>query len=53
MKTFRSRVDPVQVVPVQPTALVEFAETQLESGGRAVVIAVSVACPAGTNGLES
>jgi hypothetical protein len=46
--------DDSQVVPVQPTVLVELAETaQLESGGGAVVTDVAVACPAGTNGLES
>ncbi len=48
------RADDSQVVPVQPTVLVELAETaQLESGGGAVVIEVTVACPAGTNGLQS
>ena len=48
------RADDSQVVPVQPTVLVELAETaQLESGGGAVVIDVTVACPAGTNGLQS
>jgi len=49
-----ARADDSQVVPVQPTVLVELAETaQLESGGGAVVIEVTVACPAGTNGLQS
>jgi hypothetical protein len=48
------RADDAQAVPVQPTVLVELAETaQLESGGAAVVIAVTVACPGGTNGLQS
>jgi hypothetical protein len=48
------RADDAQVVPVQPTVLVELAETaRLESGGAAVVIDVTVACPAGTNGLLS
>lgn len=48
------RANDSQVVPVQPTVLVELAETaQLESGGGAVVIDVTVACPAGTTGLTS
>jgi hypothetical protein len=48
------RADDSQVVPVQPTVLVELAETaQLESGGGAVMIDVTVACPAGTTGLAS
>jgi hypothetical protein len=48
------RADDSLVVPVQPTVLVELADTaQLESGGGAVVIDVTVACPAGTNGLLS
>ena len=39
---------------MQPTVLVELAETaRLESGGGAVVIDVTVACPVGTNGLLS
>jgi hypothetical protein len=39
---------------VQPTVLVELAESaQLEAGGEAVVTDVTVACPAGTNGLQS
>jgi hypothetical protein len=39
---------------VQPTVLVELAETaQLEAGGAAAVIALTVACPVGTNGIES
>jgi hypothetical protein len=49
-----ARADDSQVVPVQPTVLVELAETaRLESGGEAVVIEVTVACPSGTNGLQS
>jgi len=49
-----ARADDSQVLTVQPTVLVELAETaRLESGGGAVVIDVTVACPAGTNGLES
>jgi hypothetical protein len=48
------RADDSQVVPVQPTVLVELAESaQLEAGGGAVVTDVTVACPAGTNGLQS
>jgi len=48
------RADDSEVVPVQPTVAVELAETaQLESGGGAVVMDVTVACPAGTNGLQS
>lgn len=48
------RADDSQVVDVQPTVLVELAETaQLESGGAAVLLDVTVACPAGTNGLQS
>jgi hypothetical protein len=43
-----------QVVPVQPTVLVELADSaRLEPGGGAVVLDVSVACPAGTTGLQS
>ena len=49
-----ARADDSQVLTVQPTVLVELAETaRLESGGGAVVLDVGVACPAGTNGLES
>jgi hypothetical protein len=48
------RADDSQVVPVQPTVLVELAETaRLESGGGAVAIDVTVACPVGTTGLTS
>jgi hypothetical protein len=48
------RADDSQVVPVQPTVLVELAESgQLVDGGQAVLLDVTVACPAGTNGLES
>jgi hypothetical protein len=48
------RANDAQAVPVQPTVLVELAETaRLESGGAAVVIDVTVACPAGTTGLPS
>jgi len=49
-----ARADETELVPVQPTVLVELAETaRLESGGGAMVIDVTVACPAGTNGLNS
>jgi hypothetical protein len=48
------RADDSQLVLVQPTVLVELAETaRPESDGAAVVIDVTVACPAGTNGLLS
>jgi hypothetical protein len=41
------------VVHVQPTVVVEIADSaRLESGG-AVVLAVAVACPAGVTGLQS
>ena len=43
-----------QVLVVEPRVSVELAETaQLQSGGSAVLIDVTVACPAGTTGLES
>jgi hypothetical protein len=49
-----ARADDSQLVPVQPTVLVELGETaQLETGGGAVLIDVTVACPARTNGRES
>jgi len=48
------RADDSEVVPVQPTVLVELAHTaRLESGGGAFVLDVSVASPGGTNGLQS
>ena len=48
------RAQDSQALQVQPTVLVELADTaQLESGGAALVIAVTVACPAGANGLQS
>lgn len=48
------RADDSEVVPVQPTVLVELAETaRLESGGGAIVVDVTVACPTGTNGIRS
>jgi hypothetical protein len=49
-----ARADDSEVVPVQPTVLVELAESgQRMDDGRAVVVDVTVACPAGTNGLRS
>ena len=49
-----ARADDSEAVTVQPTVLVELAETaRLESGGGAVVMDVTVACPAGTTGLQS
>lgn len=43
-----------QPVDVQPTIFVELADTaRLESEGGAVALAVTVACPNGTNGLRS
>jgi hypothetical protein len=49
-----ARATDAEVVTVQPTVLVELAESaRLQSGGEAVVLAVTVACPRGTLGLES
>jgi hypothetical protein len=49
-----ARADDSEVLTVQPTVLVELAQTaRLESGGAAVVMDVTVACPAGGNGLQS
>jgi hypothetical protein len=43
-----------ETLQVDPNVLVELAESaRLESGGTAVVLAVTVACPAGTAGLPS
>ncbi|MGH3019546.1 MAG: hypothetical protein ACRDNR_05220 [Gaiellaceae bacterium] len=43
-----------QLLQVDPAVLVELAESaRLESGGTAVVLGVTVACPAGTTGLLS
>lgn len=48
------RAQDAQSLDVQPTVLAELAETaQLESGGGAVTIAVTVACPVGVNALTS
>jgi hypothetical protein len=49
-----ARADDSEVVPVQPTVGVELAESgQRVDGGQAVVLDVTVACPAGTTGLLS
>jgi hypothetical protein len=43
-----------QLLRVDPAVLVELAESaRLESGGGAVVMGLTVACPTGTTGLES
>jgi len=43
-----------QLLRVDPAVLVELAQSaQLESGGGAVVMGLTVACPVGTTGLES
>lgn len=48
------RADDSQVVTVDPTVLVELAESaQILDGGAAVLLDVSVACPVGTTGRES
>jgi hypothetical protein len=48
------RTQDSQLLQVDPAVLVELAESALlESGGGAVTIAVTVACPAETTGLES
>jgi hypothetical protein len=48
------RVQDAQVVDVQPTVFVDLADTaQLESGGGAVLIDVTTACPVGANGQQS
>jgi hypothetical protein len=48
------RTQDSEVIDVQPTVLVELADTaQLETGGGAVVIDVTVACPVGTTGLQA
>jgi hypothetical protein len=45
------RAEDSELVDVQPSVVVELADTaRLQSGGAAVVIAVEVACPAGTTG---
>jgi hypothetical protein len=48
------RTQDSETLEVQPTVLVELGETaQLETGGGAVAIDVTVACPVGTTGLQS
>jgi hypothetical protein len=48
------RVEDVQLVDVQPSVHVDLADTaRLESGGAAVSIDVTVACPVGATGLPS
>jgi hypothetical protein len=48
------RTQDAEILDVQPTVLVELGESaRLESGGGAVVIDVTVACPVGTTGLRS
>jgi hypothetical protein len=48
------RAQDSEVIFVQPAVFVDIADTaQLESGGGALTIAVTVACPVGANGQES
>jgi hypothetical protein len=48
------RAQDAEVVDVQPTVFVDLADTaQLESGGGAVLIGVTTACPVGANGQQS
>jgi hypothetical protein len=48
------RAQDSEVLLVQPIVFVELADSaQLESGGEAVAIAVTVACPVGANGQQS
>jgi hypothetical protein len=48
------RTQDSETLNVQPTVLVELGETaQFETGGGAVVIDATVACPVGTTGLQS
>ena len=48
------RADDSQIVTVDPTVLVELAESaQILDGGAAVLLDVTVACPVGTTGRES
>ena len=49
-----ARADDSQIVTVDPTVLVELAESaQILDGGAAVLLDVTVACPVGTTGRES
>jgi hypothetical protein len=48
------RAQDAEVIDVQPAVAVDLGDTaQLESGGGAVLIDVTVACPVGANGQES
>jgi len=48
------RAQDSQLVQVQPTVFVDLADTaRLESGGGAVLIGITVACPVGATGQES
>jgi hypothetical protein len=48
------RVEAAEIVEVQPTVFVDLADTaRLESGGGAVTLDVTVACPVGTTGQGS
>jgi len=48
------RTQDSQVVQVQPTVFVDLADTaRLESGGAAVVMEITVACPVGATGQQS
>jgi hypothetical protein len=48
------RIQDAEVVDVQPTVFVDLADTaRLESGGGAVTIEITVACPVGANGQQS
>jgi hypothetical protein len=48
------RAQDAEVVDVQPTVFVDLADTaRLESGGGAVLIDVTAACPVGANGQQS
>jgi len=48
------RTQDSQVVQVQPTVFVDLADTaRLESGGGAVVMEITVACPVGATGQQS
>ena len=49
-----ARADDSETATVQPTVLVELAESgQIQAGGAAVLLDVTVACPAGTTGRQS
>jgi hypothetical protein len=49
-----ARADHSEIATVQPTVLVELGETaQIQDGGAAVLLDVTVACPVGTTGRQS